>query len=252
MRKLVTDLEPGNVPRNTAEVSARQVLELLGWQKPAAPAVTPLCSFLACGKLVPGTHGADVRIAVEALTKEVLLALAWDLPRGLEGLEQLVRADVNIEVNGRFRDARASLMLGNATRWFRAVPADTPRATTRDAWIAALEEANDVLKDLVHDRQPAERDRERFTTGGANLIQRLLDSCRGLIRHAPWHLVPVQRMGTAPVVVAGEAWSHTEGKRTIHVLLWEDDRAQAELLVWNPSGLNPVMAQPCVLSDLLA
>lgn len=68
----------------------------------------------------------------------------------------------------------------------------------------------------------------------------------------PWHFKPISNFWTNPAVYSGRAWSHDHyDKKEIKILVWESEtriNLNTEILVWNPSKINPVMTKYLILS----
>lgn len=228
-------------PIPTAAV-AQKLFLWLGWRIPPKEPRHPLCEYVELSS-ASAAERSDIRVAAESLVKDVVLAVAAELPNGLEEAEDIVRHDPLIEIRRGFREELRTLTIGTAIVWFRALLDSARYDEHRKVWIDALRELNELCK--THDND-AYYDESNFVAKAPAAVRRVVEACTALLgSSSPWHLRPERSSGRPPTV-SGEAWSHTNGRKTIHVVLFEgiDDD---EVLVWNPSGVNPVMTQAKIL-----
>lgn len=61
----------------------------------------------------------------------------------------------------------------------------------------------------------------------------------------PWHFKPLSNFWNSPTIYSGFAWAHDHyEKKEIRILAWESEtdlEVNKDILVWNPSKINPVM-----------
>jgi hypothetical protein len=61
----------------------------------------------------------------------------------------------------------------------------------------------------------------------------------------PWHFKPNSNFWNSPTIYSGFAWAHDHyDKKEIRILVWESEtnlEVNKDVLVWNPSKINPVM-----------
>ncbi len=82
----------------------------------------------------------------------------------------------------------------------------------------------------------------------ASFIDEALKVAASLLGELPWHFLPTVQYGSMPRVLSGMGWSHAhETPRMLRVLEFEEGPVGDEMLVWNRSGTNPVMADPVFL-----
>lgn len=103
-------------------------------------------------------------------------------------------------------------------------------------FIQSLNGLRNKFNDLSHD--PPIGETSHLVEG----IVALLKYTNELIVEMPWHFYPVQRNGHQPIVLTGDAWSHSHKQnRQLSIILWHSDNNAESMLVWNPSKVNPVM-----------
>jgi hypothetical protein len=111
---------------------------------------------------------------------------------------------------------------------------DKKEASTN--FIQSLNGLRNKFNDLSHDPPIGE------TSHLVEEIVALLKYTNELIVEMPWHFYPVQRNGHQPIVLTGDAWSHSHKQnRQLSIILWHSDNNAESMLVWNPSKVNPVM-----------
>ena len=65
----------------------------------------------------------------------------------------------------------------------------------------------------------------------------------------PWHFFPLQQVGDIPRILVGTGWSHScASERPLYVLTHHPSEKMDPSLVYNPSGVNPVMADAVFLN----
>lgn len=110
-------------------------------------------------------------------------------------------------------------------------------------FIQSLNGLRNKFNDLSHDPPIGET---------SHLIEGIVDLLKytnELIVEMPWHFYPVQRNGHQPIVLTGDAWSHSHKQnRQLSIILWHSDNNAESMLVWNPSKVNPVMPDAILIT----
>ena len=80
-------------------------------------------------------------------------------------------------------------------------------------------------------------------------ISKIIQLANEIVDEFPWHFTPKQSFGIAPKIITGYAWSHSyREERMIRILIDHQlVNDLEEMLVWNPSKINPVMPDAKIL-----
>ena len=83
------------------------------------------------------------------------------------------------------------------------------------------------------------------------LFNNLFEVSKEIFQIMPWHFKPNSKIFSNPAIYCGMAWSHDHfEKKEIRILAWESEceiELNKEILVWNPSKINPIMTNYKIL-----
>ena len=184
--------------------------------------------------------GNDIRIICENYCKDLADTLSSIIGYTANELSDLVitKYPEYKSQNRGWNNDIINLTLGSANFILSAL-LNEALPDKKDASINFIQSLNGLrnkFNDLSHD--PPIGDTSHLLEG----IVALLKYTNELIVEMPWHFYPVQRNGHQPIVLTGDAWSHSyKQNRQLSIILWFSDNNAESMLVWNPSKINPVM-----------
>ena len=184
--------------------------------------------------------GNDIRIICENYCKDLVDTLSSIIGYNANELSDLVltKYPQYRSQNKGWNHDISNLTLGSAnfilTALLNEALPDKKKASIN--FIQSLNGLRNKFNDLSHD--PPIGETSHLVEG----IVDLLKYTNELIVEMPWHFYPVQRNGHQPIVLTGDAWSHSHKQnRQLSIILWFSDNNAESMLVWNPSKVNPVM-----------
>lgn len=184
--------------------------------------------------------GNDIRIICENYCKDLVDTLSSMIGYTANELLCLVitKHPEYKSQNRGWNHEISNLTLGSANFILSALlnEALPDKKETSINFIQSLNGLRNKFNDLSHD--PPIGETSHLIEG----IVGLLKYTKELIVEMPWHFYPVQRNGHQPIVLTGDAWSHSHKQnRQLSLILWHSDSNAESMLVWNPSKVNPVM-----------
>lgn len=236
---------------------ANSALSRMGWKEESAQRKIPLAEWsnsLKCNPDAPLTAGTavDVRKSVENLCKDILDVITHQLGYKEAELWEALRERAPNYNPASHRcnwvEEVDNLTSGSASRLISALaPLAFPDMESEiEKCVATLNRLTLRLNEPTHDRQA--RDSLPEPEPLADELDCLLMNCKAVLRELPWHLSPSFVHGDQPKVICGEAWSHSHPvRRMLRVIADFDHPPRQELVLWNPSGINPVIADPVFL-----
>ncbi|MBM3419392.1 MAG: hypothetical protein FJY17_10800 [Bacteroidetes bacterium] len=112
--------------------------------------------------------------------------------------------------------------------------------------IKNLKALNTKLNPLSH-HPPVEIDTMTLVDEISNILNHSME----IVFEMPWHFYPVQRYGHQPIVLTGDAWSHSnKHNRQLSIIIWSDNNIseKEKMLVWNPTKENPIIPDGIVIN----
>jgi hypothetical protein len=224
-----------------------------GWSPEAKAPVTAFRSWVVDGAF----HGPppidklnDLRVSLENLLKDVIRVIISDLGWPEQDVPDKLRVhSPNFTVpTGSWSEILACMMSGGAEILLAGLlptvlvgkHKTAPQAST---FLSQLNQAVHLLNPYSHDnplRVPMDNETWNRLRG---VCLGLLQTLEAWFGELPWHFSGGQAIGNKPRILTGQAWSHSHVEsRLIRVALWEDK--DGEMLIWNPSRINPVMTNP--------
>lgn len=254
----VSDLRP-LLPRpdcqGSREELAGRLLAHWGWQEKEELPRTALASTVRLGKdgkavLPESTTPNDLRIILESFCKDVLDAIAAQLGYSDQQMVGVIKERLpqyrftsrtktwREEVHNTTMAPAEILIAGLGTLAF-------PR---KEEPIRKLSEALRTLRPFLNSKSHHNHDENRRECNPAESVTMILESARSLLGEMPWHMKPEHSYGDQPRVITGQAWSHgSPTPRLLRVVMWSGEARCREMIVWNRTGRNPVIADPVFL-----
>jgi hypothetical protein len=245
-------------PGRTPDEIASNLLRVWGWPQDEQSLIRPLanCVRKPGGIAELACSINDARIAFEGFLKDAVRVAVSKLGWTERDLDQQVRQlcpDYKKKDHGDWRNEMATLQIGGALILLRSLfPLAFPDKVDSKR-IRQLCEGWNQLRDRLNSRShdqdpplpPPSRDEiARY----CNELEHALREMNQIVGEMPWHLNAEQTFFKDPVIVTGNAWSHSypEG-RVIRVLLWQGQEPSEQMLVWNAGGVNPVMTDAVLI-----
>ena len=191
----------------------------------------------------------DIRIIIESYCKDLIYTLSANL--GYEEHEFWEMMDIH-EPKYRKNTKGVSwyseiqkLTIGNAIVILKVLleKAYPDKANISLQLIETLTRLRDNLNALSH------HNTKKFSPDNlAYDIHNVLEYTKQIISEMPWHFSPVQRTGELPVVLTGDGWSHSyKENRQLSIIVWSTEKNNQEMLIWNPSKINPVIPDGIII-----
>ena len=240
------------VPGKTHDEIASSLLRVWGWPQDEQGFVRPLanCIRKSGGRPELTCSVNDARIAFEGFLKDAvrvaLSKLGWT-ERDLDQQVGQLCPDYRKKEHGDWRNEMATLQIGGALILLKSLlplafpeKIDSTRMRQlRDRWDKLRESLNSRSH---HQDPPLAPVTPEEIAGYCDELETALTDMNQIVGEMPWHLNAEQTFFKDPVIVTGNAWSHTYPEsRVIRVLLWQGEKTRDQMLVWNAGGLNPVM-----------
>jgi hypothetical protein len=184
--------------------------------------------------------GNEIRTICESYCKDFVDTLASKIGDSGEELLELVflRNPEYKSKDGGWRYEIEKLTIGSAEFVLDALlrVAFPDKEEVSNAFIESLKRLRKVFNNLSHD-PPIGKTSELVQD-----IVLLLKYTEELISEMPWHFYPVQKNGNLPTILTGKAWSHSyKEDRQLSIIFWSSEKNFRDMLVWNPSKVNPVI-----------
>lgn len=246
--------------------SADQLITDSGWWEPRQGFIYRACSTRA--SRVPTTPPSlatcnpasswdplRIRSAVEGLLTDIvqvcLSRLGWEQEEISGKIHHYVP---QFQRSGPVSAELSKLTIGGATVLLhRMLPSAFPdRAEEALKFLALADRLRSTLNPYAHAGAPAQPSGDHATQLAQELRQ-LMESAERVVDELPWHLTPsqVSSLGPSVKIATGYAWNHRSvGEQLIRVALTPSEVTDAMILVWNPSGTNPVMMDARIVHRL--
>ena len=191
----------------------------------------------------------DLRIICESFCKDLIDTLTAKLGYSEDELIELIKnRDKDFQFTGRpsWSKEISDLTVGSGRLLIKVLiellfPADILNI---EGVLKSLSDL-DILNKLSHHKENKLIKIEENSEKIALTIKNLLKFTHNLISEMPWHFYPLQRCGSSPVVLSGNAWSHSHKEtRQLSIIFWDDSVNEEKLLIWNPNRINPVIPDP--------
>ena len=244
IRTILRNYQQGETLDYTHPQMVEKLLEKFGWPAEKHSVKNKLADCIIENEgsvsINKSLKGNDIRIICENYCKDLVDTLSSMIGYTADELLDLVITNYP-EYKSQKRGWNheiSNLTLGSAnfilsTLLKEALP-DKKEASIN--FIQSLNGLRNKFNDLSHDPPIGET---------SHLIEGIVDLLKytnELIVEMPWHFYPVQRNGHQPIVLTGDAWSHSHKQnRQLSIILWHSDNNAESMLVWNPSKVNPVM-----------
>jgi len=195
--------------------------------------------------LKPTLTGNQIRIALENFCKDLIDVLILKIPFNIVDIENFILLEIdnaNIRENYRrkktWQNFISKIMLGDSIDVISHLLKRAFPSTNHNLLLNKFCKVKDETNPTSHDNPGIRLDR----LGIAKAIETILELTHKLISEMPWHFKPIQRNGNLPIVLTGNAWSHSyPNEKQISLILWDSNVSNGEFLVWNPDKKNPVM-----------
>jgi len=239
------------IVQDNMQNAVTELLSLWGWPMETSRVTIPLASCIKIKEakfdLVEPTN--NVRISLENFLKELIQISLTKL-----GWKQLNDKDLNLEISTaapsfKFEEHKSiqeslkKITGGAAIVLLKGLlPLAFPSAdenATIDTMLGHAQKAVNDLNSSQHDNESKSPNHSQL----AKCLKTVLAETSKIVGDMPWHLMIHQSIGHNPAVITGHAWSHSHAEdREIRVLepIGMDSRQQ-EIVIWNHSGINPVM-----------
>ena len=257
-RLIATDIDAGEgTIADDRQALANLALSRMGWKEDRVQQKVPLAEWPGRLKNKPDTAvtsgiASEIRISLESLCKDILDIITHQLGYKEKDLWEAIQErapDYRPASHRRiWADEVNRLTSGAAALLISALgPLAFPgKEHGIKGCVAAVEALVSHLNGPTHDRDT--RDTPPVQQQISEEIEILLKRCKEILRELPWHLLPSFVHGEQPKVICGEAWSHGQPiRRMLQVIAFSDHPAQMEIVLWNPTGTNPVIADPVFL-----
>jgi len=256
LRKLCTRLEDGesSAPADDRQILANMALSSMGWNNDVIIRKIPLAEWSDSLKknsnhALTVATAVEVRKSLEGLCKDILNVITVQLGYSEEGFwDALQEQSPNYKPVGHNRiwaDEISGLTAGSASLLMTALGPLAFPGKYRDVneCVVTLEVLTNHLNNPAHDRVPNKK--PLLQQQISEEIDGLLTQCKVILGELPWHLSPSFVHGEQPKVICGEAWSHSQPvRRMLRVIAFSDHPTRQEIVIWNPTGTNPVIANP--------
>jgi hypothetical protein len=231
---------------SSEELSA-QVLDTFGWSAPKRNKTKPLASLIKKeGDDIILENQSDlsiVRKSLESFYKDLIRIFSAILGNDETELWEIMKfgaADYNRDFRRSWTEAVDNITIGSAWFFIHAL-ADyaCPDKSDDVSVLKAVTKELGCLNLFNHDNP--DLNEAEFLPRIPVLIDKLLQLSLALVNEMPWHVIAPQRIGSDPVVISGESWSHSySASRFMRVIVWDQPQS-GEFRVWNPSKLNPII-----------
>jgi hypothetical protein len=197
-------------------------------------------------RINPNLRGNDIRTICENYCKDFIDTLSTKLGYDSDELFDLVgRINRDYQfIRNDWDDMISNLSVGSAIKILKALLHESlpHKKEISDNFISCLDRLRDKLNLFSHD--PPEKDTSILKDDIISILQYTED----LISEMPWHFYPVQRNGFQPIILTGNAWSHSyKETRQLSIILWSHENYSDEMLVWNPSKTNPIIPDGIII-----
>lgn len=258
MRKLLAGSPDRETPRlDSSEALATELLASWGWQRPPAIEARPLAACVATLENLRYTLVSspnETRISLEGFLKDLSRATIATLGWSADVIDaELTTNCPQFRRTSRktWDDELACLTSGAALILLRdLLPLAFPDRIDESGAKTWCEQCQMLLRELnkgSHD-PPLPAPTEEELAQYAVTIRETLAATHAWVGEMPWHLAPTQTFGSDPLIVTGNAWSHSHPEeRLIRVMLWAGEKPSREYLVWNKTLTNPVMTDAVLL-----
>lgn len=209
---------------------ADNLLTILGWPNESlTKRPKPLCLFVD-GNIDP----VELRISTESFCKDFLMAL-------------IGKGQFDLDFNEEIEDFDFSLlMLDKATQCFRKIFG--PPNSIDDRHTLFIDSIRRIAR-FANPHAHHNSDPERLTPFNKTDVNILLEFAKSKLGEMPWHFFPLQQIGEIPRILVGNGWSHSyASERHLYILTNHPSEKMDPSLVYNSSGVNPVMADAIFLN----
>jgi hypothetical protein len=232
-----------------------QLLNDLGWPNETNPKVDSLRFLIdSYESFVKGDYFRSVRVSMENYIKDIIWIEISRFNRSF--IENFYRSKVTDKFK-RDNDLEtyiSGITLGNAAEFLKVFWDNFPSLNDNKIkeYLVTLMNLNEILKSSVHNKENVKKGKNYEELKSEDLRDKLethLTLAEEIFKELPWHLSPMQSSVNFPFIISGNAWSHSYGESKIIRIMYNKKSSvkSKELLVWNPSKINPVMSEAKIL-----
>jgi len=237
---------------------ADQLLEAMGWKAVRKVKIKPLAALVlsqeASGEEANSISGAhEMRLALESFCKDVIETLTFQLGNNPQRIWAAIDAKVPpYRAASRSRSWSEEIALctaGSGAIIIERLGESFAAGGKGYSELAeVIGELGRILNAALHHREGVEEEFRAETC--THLIQRALQTAMELFGELPWHFSPAVQFGQGPRVLSGQAWSHAHPTPRLLRVITQTGVPQADdLLVWNRTGTNPIVADPVFIGQ---
>ena len=236
-------------------------LESLGWAKPDhVEYQTSLVSFF---EKVDGTYVLSnpkietwnsLRISIESYLKDLIKIITTNLPDSKNELYNLVLlrvSDFQFQTKNNWDREIENITIGPANKIIYALGSNWKADFDWRNFYNLINKIREIINKPAHHNKII-RTEDVIANELNPLFNNFFELTKNIFKIMPWHFKPISNFWTNPAVYSGKAWSHDHyDKKEIKILVWESEtkiELNKEILVWNPSKINPVMTKYFILS----
>lgn len=253
INSIISNYESGFISTDKTS-SVEKLLTYFGWKSENNRKEITLaeCIVMNDGKecLKDNLTGNDLRIIIESFIKDLIYTLIYKSK--IEDDTTFWNVIFNYKEDYRkthswWKDEINQLMIGSGLIIIKALLnyIEYEKLDIVESFMKYLAKFSDLNKLSHHNPQGIE------LSEFIDPIMKTLQLTHSFITEMPWHFKQIQQNGNFPIVVTGSAWSHSHREdRQLSFILWEDNprNINKQLLIWNPSKLNPVMPDAIILA----
>ena len=236
-------------------------LESLGWVKPDHIEYdTSLVSFFekVDGNYVLSNPKIEtwnsLRISLESYFKDLIKIITSNLPDSKNDLYDLVLLKINdfrFQSRNNWDREIENITVGPANKIIYALGSHWKAEFDWKEFYNLINRISDIINKPSHHNKII-RTEDVIANELNPLFNKFFILTKNIFKIMPWHFKPISNFWTNPAVYSGRAWSHDHyDKKEIKILVWESEtriELNTEILVWNPSKINPVMTKYLILS----
>lgn len=251
IKTILTNCKTNIIPNNTPGQMVESLLVEFGWpiekdnnERKLVECIEGTDGNISINKLFSGN---DIRIICESYCKDLVDTLSTKIGYNEEELLNLISLK-NPEYKSQNRGWNyevSKMTIGSSLYILKALlnEALPDKNIDSEILIQNLRELSKKINPLSH-HPPIEIN----TINLVDEIFNIINCTKELISEMPWHFYPIQRNGHQPIVLTGDAWSHSHRQnRQLSIIVWANDPNSESMLVWNPSKANPVIPDGIII-----
>lgn len=248
--------------QNDLDKDISEFIKALGWLKPSHVEYdTSLISFFEKNKddqynlSNPKIETWNsLRISLESYCKDLIKIITSNLPNDKNQFFDLVQIksnDFSFQYRNNWDKEIEEIKLGPANRIICALGTLWQIDVDWHDFYNTIKKISEITNKPSHHNKII-RTEDVISSELNPLFNKFFVLANHIFKIMPWHFKPISNFWTNPAVYSGMAWSHDHyEKKEIRILVWESEtkvELNKEILVWNPSKINPVMTKYTILS----